>query len=73
MIGTVTRVDAGGVYVRVPDILPGIDLGPCLALVHRVVVDAVDHVSEYAEGDSVQVLEVGLNEYVVLGIVPEPA
>lgn len=73
MIGRVSRVAADGVYVRDLDILPGQELGPCVALVSRVVVDAVEHLTVYAEGDRVEVLEVALNEYIVLGIVPAPA
>ncbi len=35
MIGTVTRVAADGLYVLVPSILPGVELGPLPSVVHR--------------------------------------
>lgn len=67
MIGTVSRVDADGVYVEhLPD-LPGIELGPLLAVRHRVSTGP-DVFTTYAAGDIVRVVEESPNEYVVAGI-----
>jgi hypothetical protein len=35
VIGTVTRIGDGGLYVLVPSILPGVELGPLQSVVHR--------------------------------------
>lgn len=71
-VATVSRVTADGVYVRSYPTLPGQELGPLKALVHRVVIDTVEYFTEYAEGDIVEVVEISSNEFIVLGIV-EPA
>lgn len=71
MIGTVTRVDSAGVYVTVAAI-PGVDLGPLPALVHRYHDDPPatgDRFTEYEAGDRVLVLEGRLGEFIVHGIV----
>lgn len=72
MIATVTRVDSAGVYVSAPSMLPGVELGPLPALVHRYHDDPPatgDRFTEYEAGDRVLVLEDRLNEFIVHGIV----
>jgi hypothetical protein len=70
-IGTVTRVTGDGVYVRLPKALPGVELGPLLALVHRYRDDSpglTAHLTAYLAGDEVLVIETTSQEFVVYGI-----
>lgn len=72
MIGTVTRVSAAGVYVRVPSILPGVELGPLPSVVHRYKDDSpalTEHTTTYKADDTVLVIEDSPNDFIVLGIV----
>ena len=72
MIGTVTRVDGDSVWVTVAAILPGIELGPLLTVVHRYKDDApglTQHLTTYLAGDRVLVVEDTPNEFVIIGIV----
>lgn len=83
MIGTVSRVDSAGVYVTGLGSLPGVELGPLPALVHRYLdkwqadsgtgtpgaVSTDTKFTAYAAGDRVLVLEHRANEFVVHGIV----
>lgn len=67
-LAVVSRIDSAGVYVERYPTLPGQELGPLVAVVHRVVVDSVDHITEYVVGDEVLVLEPSSNEFIVVGI-----
>ena len=68
MIGTVTRTDGDGVYVRVDSVLPGLELGPLPAVVARTAWFP-EEFSTYKAGDSVLVLEDTPNDFIVVGIV----
>lgn len=72
MIGTVSRVSAAGVWVVGLATLPGIELGPLPALVHRYLDDApglAPHLTAYSAGDRVLVVEDTPNDFIVTGIV----
>ena len=83
MIGTVTRVTAAGVYVMVPSILPGVELGPLPSLKHRYLdkwqadsgtgtpgaVTTDTKLTGYLAGDRVMVVEDTPNDFIVTGIV----
>ena len=87
MIGTVTRVVGTGatatVYVLIPSILPGVELGPLLAVKHRYTdkwqadsgtstpgaVTTDTKFTAYAAGDRVQVVEDTPNDFIVTGII----
>jgi hypothetical protein len=72
VIGTVTRVSAAGVFVKVPSILPGIELGPLPSIVHRYKDDSpglTEHFTTYKAGDTVHVVEDSPNDFIVTGIV----
>ena len=71
MIGTVSRVTGSGVYVTGLANLPGIELGPLPALVHRYHDDppaTADLFTTYEAGDRVQVVEDTPNDFIVTGI-----
>jgi hypothetical protein len=64
----VTRTDTDGVYVMIQAILPGIELGPLPAIVHRTKVSPQEF-STYKAGDVVRVIEDTPNDFIVTGIV----
>lgn len=71
MIGTVSRVTGDGVYVTGLANYPGVELGPLPALTHRYKDDApglTPHLTVYAAGDRVQVVEDSPNDFIVTGI-----
>lgn len=83
MIGKVTRVSGAQVWVQVPSRLPGVELGPLQAITHRYfdkwqadsgtstpgAVTTNEKRTAYQAGDRVLVLEDGLNEFIVFGII----
>lgn len=71
MIGTVSRVTGDGAYVTGLASLPGVELGPLPALVHRYHDDPpgdAERTTEYAAGDRVLVLEDTPNDFYIAGI-----
>ncbi len=83
MIGTVTRVTSAGVYILIPSILPGVELGPLPAVKHRYLdkwqadsgtstpgaVTTDTKLTAYQAGDRVMVVEDSPNDFIVTGIV----
>lgn len=66
MIGVVSRVDDDGVYVEKLASYPGQELGPLLAVTHRIDVGVF---TTYAPDDRVHVVEDTSNEFIVTGII----
>lgn len=87
MIGTVTRVTGTGVaqtvYVLIPSVLPGVELGPLPCVKHRYTdkwqadsgtaipgaVTTDTKFTAYAAGDRVTVIEDTPNDFIVTGII----
>lgn len=83
MIGTVSRVTVDGVYVEKLPTLPGVELGPLPAVVHRYLdkwqadsgtatpgaVTTDTKFTTYLAGDRVRVVEDSPNDFIVTGIV----